>query len=127
MHSCAQCGGEVAVDYRFCPWCAAPQRLKLVRFFPPHAGITADQGKMLRVSHYVGLPADEHHVRFSVWNEDGVAQAAVSLDPVDARRLGAFITNPCGAPPSRLAAILAQLRADVDMAFARRPTGSQRH
>jgi hypothetical protein len=116
----------VAVEHRFCPWCAAPQRLKLVRFFPPHTGIAAGQGKMLRVSHYVGLPADDHHVRFSVWNEEGVAQAAVSLGPVEAQRLARFIVNPCGAPPSRLGAIFAQLRADVDSAFARRPTGSQR-
>lgn len=86
MRSCAQCGGGVAVEHRFCPWCAAPQRLKLVRFFPAHTAIEADRGKMLRLSFYVGIPGDEQHVRFSVWNEEGVAEAAVSLSPAEARR-----------------------------------------
>jgi hypothetical protein len=116
VRSCAQCGGEVAVEHRFCPWCAAPQRLKLVRFFPSHPAIDADRGKMLRVSFYL---SDEQHVRFSVWNEDGVAEAAVSLSPAEARRLAAFVANPCGSPQGRLGAIVDQLRADVERAFAR--------
>lgn len=119
MRSCAQCGGEVAVEHRFCPWCAAPQRLKLVRFFPAHTAIEADRGKMLRLSFYVGIPGDEQHVRFSVWNEEGVAEAAVSLSPAEARRLAAFIVNPCGSQQGRLAGIVEQLRADVERAFAR--------
>jgi hypothetical protein len=73
---------------------------------------------MLRVSYYVGARAAEQHVRFSVWNEDGVAEAAVSLGPVEARRLAGFITNPCGTPPSRLSAIFAHVRADVEQAFS---------
>lgn len=119
MRSCAQCGGEVAVEHRFCPWCSAPQRLKLVRFFRPHAAIEADRGKMLRVSFYVGAPGDEQHVRFSVWNEEGVAEAAVSLSPAEARRLAAFVVNPCASPQGRLASIVEQLRTDVERAFAR--------
>jgi hypothetical protein len=116
LRSCAQCGGEVAVEHRFCPWCAATQRLKLVRFFPSHAAVDADRGKMLRVSYYLG---DEQHVRFSVWSEEGVAEAAVSLSPAEARRLAAFVLNPAGSPPGRLGAIVEQLRADVERAFAR--------
>jgi len=74
---------------------------------------------MLRVSYYVGVPEGRRHVRFSVWNEDGVAEAAVSLEPTEACRLAGFVSDPCGAAPSRLAAILAQVRSDVGQAFAR--------
>jgi len=35
MRVCADCGGELEAAYRFCPWCAAPQRRKLVEFSPP--------------------------------------------------------------------------------------------
>ena len=119
MRSCHQCGCDVELDHRFCPWCAAPQRLKLVRFFTPATTIASDRGKMLRVSYYVGVPDDLRHARFSVWNEDGVAEAAVSLAPAEAQRLAAFILNPCGAPQRRLAAILAHVRSDVEQAFSR--------
>ena len=36
MRVCAECGGELEAAYRFCPWCAAPQRRKLVEFFRAH-------------------------------------------------------------------------------------------
>ena len=52
-------------------------------------------------------------------NEEGVAEAAVSLSPAEARRLAAFIVNPCGSQQGRLAGIVEQLRADVERAFAR--------
>jgi hypothetical protein len=124
MRRCAQCSGEVADEHRFCPWCAAPQRLKLVQFFSPHAPIAADRGKLLRVSRYLGVPPVERHVRFSVWNEDGVAEAAVSLGEREAGRLAAFIDDPRGSAPSsgrgRLGAIVSHLRSDVEEAFARR-------
>lgn len=70
--------------FRFCPWCAEPQRQKIVEFFRPHP---RDPGRALRVSRYFG---DEPQVRFSVW-DDGVAQAAVSLDEDEARRLSRFL------------------------------------
>ena len=54
---CAHCTGPVEEEHRFCPWCAAPQRRKLVEFFLPHP---RDLGKALRVSRYLG---DEPHVR----------------------------------------------------------------
>jgi hypothetical protein len=41
------------------------------------------------VSRY--LDAETQHVRFSIWNEDGVAVAALSLDADEARRLRAFL------------------------------------
>ena len=59
--------GRSAQAFRYCPWCAAPQRAKLVEFF---TGTGAETGKALRVSRYT----DEGHVRFSVWDESGVAQ-----------------------------------------------------
>src|SRR4051812_17977570 len=82
---CAHCTGPVEEEHRFCPWCAAPQRRKLVEFFLPHP---RDVGKALRVSRYLG---DEPHVRFSVWSEQGVVEGAVSLDEAEAERLASFL------------------------------------
>ena len=87
MAPCAQCGGEVEERYRYCPWCAAPQRRKLVEFFRAHQ---RDAGKALRVSRYL----DERHVRFSVWDQSGRAEAAVSLDEREAGRLARFLGPP---------------------------------
>ena len=98
MHACRQCGGSIGEEYRFCPWCAAPQRVKLVEFF---AGTGGESGKALRVSRYT----DEGHVRFSVWNESGVAEAAVSIDEHEAARLTSFL----GAR-ERFGALLDRLR-----------------
>lgn len=98
MHACRQCGGSIGNEFRFCPWCAAPQRVKLVEFF---TGTGAEGGKALRVSRYT----DEGHVRFSVWNESGVAEAAVSIDEQEAQRLSAFL----GAR-ERFGALLERLR-----------------
>jgi hypothetical protein len=88
MRVCAECGGELEASYRFCPWCAAPQRRKLVEFFRAHP---RDQGKAVRVSRYL---TEEPHVRFSVWSADGVAEAAVSLEEEEAERLAAFLAGP---------------------------------
>jgi len=74
--------------YRFCPWCAAPQRRKLVEFFRAHP---RDEGRALRVSRYL---TDDPHVRFSVWSAEGVAEAAVSLEEDEAARLAAFLSVP---------------------------------
>ena len=92
MAVCAHCTGPVEEEHRFCPWCAAPQRRKLVEFFAPHP---RDLGKALRVSRYLG---DEPHVRFSVWDEHGVAEGAVSIDEAEASRLAGFL---CAGTPRR--------------------------
>ena len=84
MHACRQCGGSNGEAFRYCPWCAAPQRAKLVEFF---VGTGEEAGKALRVSRYT----DEGHVRFSVWDESGTAEAAVSIEEVEARRLAVFL------------------------------------
>ena len=91
--ACRQCGGSVEEAFRFCPWCAAPLRSKLVEFFRPHPLVESDAGRALRVSRYLGPGAEERHVRFSVWNEEGQAEAAVSLDEGEALRLARFVAG----------------------------------
>ena len=94
MRRCSQCDGTIERSFRFCPWCAAPQLLKLVEFFRPHPDIEGDRGKALRVSRYLGDSEEERHVRFSVWDESGElvrAEAAVSLDESEAARLTDFL------------------------------------
>jgi hypothetical protein len=94
MHACRHCGGSIGDAFRYCPWCAAPQRAKLVEFF---TGSGSEAGKALRVSRYT----EEGHVRFSVWDETGTAEAAVSVDDEEAARLAAFL-NAGTSPPSLL-------------------------
>ena len=61
---------------------------KLVEFFRAHP---RDADKALRVSRYL---TDDPHVRFSVWDESGVATAAISLDEAEAERLARFLARP---------------------------------
>ena len=93
MHCCRQCGGEVDRTHRFCPWCAAPQRVKVVEFFPAHPDVEGDEGKALRVTRYLDDEPGQRHVRFSVWDESGTAVAAVSLEEIEAARLAAFLKD----------------------------------
>jgi hypothetical protein len=87
--SCVQCGQQVEPAFRYCPWCGSAQRRKLVEFFRGRDDL--DHGRSLRVSRYFRTPDQDPHVRFSVWNEEGVAQAAVSIDEEEAARLAAFV------------------------------------
>ena len=103
MRGCAECGGELEAAYRFCPWCAAPQRRKLVEFFRAHP---RDAGKALRVSRYL---TEEPHVRFSVWSADGVAEAALSLDEEEATRLAGFLAAPAPVRPGAVERLLSLL------------------
>ena len=95
MARCPRCGGDVEERFRFCPWCASPQRTKIVEFFMPHP---RDAGKALRVSRYL---TKDPHVRFSVWSETGVAESAVSLRESEAARLARFL-KPIKQPRSLL-------------------------
>ncbi len=113
MRDCPRCGGEVEGSFRYCPWCAEPQRLKLVEFF-----VGRDRGKALRVSRYLAPVLEERHVRFSVWHGEGdeaTAEAVVSLDDAEARRLARFLrdSEPRGRPARQEPAILGQLRSYV--------------
>ena len=107
--TCVHCGQDVQAVFRYCPWCGAAQRRKLVEFFRGHADL--DRGRSLRVSRYFRTHDQEPHVRFSVWNEEGEAQAAVSIDEDDAERLAAFLRPPVRPRQSRLREALEQLRA----------------
>jgi hypothetical protein len=84
MRSCANCSREVADDFRFCPHCGASQRSKLVEYFRGHRQV---DGGDLRVSVYL---TDPQHVRLSVWRDER-AEAAMSLAPDEAHRLGEFL------------------------------------
>jgi hypothetical protein len=96
MTACTACGNDVEARFRFCPWCGAVQRRKLVEFFWPHAN---SPGRALRVTRYIG---DEPQVRFSVW-DDGVARAAVSLAEDEALRLAAFLEESARTTCSQVA------------------------
>jgi hypothetical protein len=101
MTACASCRGEVEERFRFCPWCGAAQRTKIVELFPGHPLIEQDPGKALRVSRYLGETEEARHVRFSVWAEAGVtprAQAAVSLTDEEAERLARFLAETARVP-----------------------------
>jgi hypothetical protein len=115
MRECPRCGGDVEGLFRYCPWCAEPQRVKLVEFFGSHPRLARDRGKALRVSRYLAPLIDERHVRFSVWRGDdagATAEAAVSLDDVEARRLADFLyaSEPRGRRARQQAPVLKQLR-----------------
>jgi len=103
VHTCRHCGNGVEDRFRYCPWCALPQRRKLVEFFAPHPEVPADAAKALRVSRYFASEERPAQVRLSIWNVD-VAEAAVSVSEEEAVRLAEFL-----APPSRRP-LLDQLR-----------------
>jgi zinc-ribbon domain len=84
VRTCSACGRGIEDDFRFCPGCGAPLRVKLVEHFRG-AGELGDG--WLRVSAYLSPP---QHVRFSIWRDEGV-ESALSLRPGEARRLAAFL------------------------------------
>ena len=96
---CHTCRREVDTTYRYCPWCATPQRSKLVEFFSPHPGREADQHLALRVSRYLAPDPDERQTRISIWHEDGSALAAIGLDDDETARLARFLDVAPQAPP----------------------------
>jgi hypothetical protein len=121
VHSCARCGGSIGDAFRYCPWCAAPQRIKLVEFFRGHSRIES-RGKALRVSRYLEHQPVERHVRFSIWSSSADrarAEAAVSLDEGEAARLGRFLLDTAPPEESRLVA----LRRIVEQLVAGRARG----
>lgn len=99
MRRCSGCGGDVRDEFRFCPHCGRAQRTKFVEYFRGHPDV-GDGG--LRVSVYLAEP---RHARLSIWRGDE-AQAAISLDPRETRRLGRFLLAAPAAPRRRLARVL---------------------
>ena len=96
MSACASCRGEVEERFRFCPWCGAAQRTKIVEFFAGHPLVEGDPSRALRVSRYLGETEEARHVRFSVWGGGEWtqrAEAAVSLTDEEAERLARFLAE----------------------------------
>jgi hypothetical protein len=91
VRECPRCEGRIQDTFRFCPWCAAPQRRKLVEFFAASPRIEGDSGKALRVSRYLA----DGHVRFSIWRNDAAVEA-ISLEEAEAGRLAGYLTAPSG-------------------------------
>ncbi len=110
MSECPHCGEPVEEAFRFCPWCAGVLRLKITEFFRAHDALEDDAGKALRVSRYLGTLPDARHVRFSVWNESGTAEAAVSLDEREASRLARFLAPRAASARPRLRRLLGSAR-----------------
>ena len=114
MSDCVGCGVTIGDDYRYCPWCGATQEPKLTEFFHPHALIERDRRGALRVSRYLARSAPRRHVRFSVWSKSGEAEAAISIDEPEARRLAAFLVEPDRSErPSRLDVLVEWLRGSL--------------
>ena len=92
MRECRSCRSAFDERFRFCPWCGAIQRLKIVEYFGGAPVAAGEAEKGLRVSRYL---SSRGHVRFSVWGI-GRVEAAVSIDEVEARRLASFLrrTDP---------------------------------
>jgi len=99
MRKCDACGGGVEDEFRFCPHCGRAQRTKIVEYFRGHPNV-GDGG--LRVSVYLGEP---QHARFSVWHGDE-AEAAISLEPEETRRLGRFLLASARHRRSRVRELL---------------------
>ncbi|HEX5584661.1 hypothetical protein [Gaiella sp.] len=104
---CRHCDGELDHAFRFCPWCAAPQRSKLVEYFRAHPLIETEP-LGLRASRYL---SGARHVRLSIWDEDR-AVAAIALEEREARRLASFIAEPVDGVSSP--GTLTRLRARID-------------
>lgn len=95
---CPSCAEAVESRHRYCPWCAAPLRRKLVEFFAPHQGIAGD-AQALRVSRYLDGDPARRHTRLSIWDGDR-AVSAISLDEAETSRLSRFLGDVRTAAPA---------------------------
>lgn len=98
---CSSCDRAVEPTWRYCPWCAAPQRRKLVEFFAPHPAQAGDAELALRVSRYVDPDPDVRQTRVSIWQADGSAVAAIGLDDAETARLATYLSLPVDAAAPR--------------------------
>lgn len=115
MAECIRCDRSIGDAFHYCPWCGWEQEPKLTEFFNPHAHIDRDRGGALRVSRYLARAASRRHVRISVWDRSGEAEAAISIDEPEARRLAQFLlVEPRSSThPSRLDHVVEWLRGSL--------------
>ena len=90
---CRSCGQSVEREHRYCPWCAAPQRRKVVALFPPHPDVEAS-GRGLRVSRYFDPADGPPHTRMSIYGADGRIACVVALDDRSTTDLAAQSLRP---------------------------------
>jgi hypothetical protein len=76
------------------------------RVLPANAAIEGDRGRALRVSRYLS-GTEGRHTRFSIWQPDGSAAGAVSLDDAEATRLASFLQGT--APPAERQSLFERL------------------
>jgi hypothetical protein len=91
MSECIRCERSIGEAFTYCPWCGWHQEPKLTEFFNAHSQIERNRGGALRVSRYLARSAPRRHIRFSVWSKSGEAEAAISIDEPEARRLAQFL------------------------------------
>jgi hypothetical protein len=99
---CRSCGQAIERDHRFCPWCATPQRPKVVALFPPHPEVDAS-GRGLRVSRYFDPVDGPPHTRMSIYGPEGRIACVVALDDRSTNELARFLESlgvgePASAP-----------------------------
>lgn len=87
---CRSCGQPIEREHRFCPWCAARQRRKVVALFPPHPEVEAS-GRGLRVSRYFDPIDGPPHTRMSIYGADGRVACVVALDDDSTNDLAHFL------------------------------------
>ena len=110
---CRNCGQGVEREHRFCPWCAAPQRRKVVALFPPHPEVDAS-GRGLRVSRYFDPADGPPHTRMSIYGSDGRVSSVVALDDDSTDSLTRFLESlgaGSGLPPQPRRGVLERLAA----------------
>jgi hypothetical protein len=89
---CRSCGQAIEREHRFCPWCATPQRRKVVAHFPPHPQVDAS-GRGLRVSRYFDPVDGPPHTRMSIYGPDERIAGVVALDDDSTNDLARFLES----------------------------------
>ena len=106
---CRSCGQAIEREHRFCPWCATPQRRKVVALFPPHPEVDAS-GRGLRVSRSFDPADGPPHTRMSIYGRDGRVTCVVALDDDSTNDLARFLESlGVGDPPAPRRSVIDRL------------------